>query len=232
MITKSSQVGVTKIALSLDEALLAETFQGFGLGRATGIEFPGERSGYLPVADGWSPIEHATFAFGYGISVTPVQLAQAYAVFANKGRQLPVTLLKQDKKKPQQGVQVITPYRADQMVNILKTVIEPGGTATRAATSAWTAAGKTGTAHKVGKSGYDDSRYVAIFAGFAPADNPRIVTVVVVHEPQGNRYYGGLVAAPVFSKVMESALRILNVAPDKPGSLKIAGIEKKEGGAG
>lgn len=232
IITKSSQVGITKVALTLDEDLLAQTFQRFGLGRSTGIEFPGERSGYLPVADGWSPIEHATFAFGYGVSVTPIQLAQAYAIFANQGRKVPVTLLKQDKESLQQAEQVITPHRAEQMVNILKTVTEPGGTATRAATSAWTAAGKTGTAHKVGKGGYEDNRYVAIFAGFAPVENPRIVTVIVVHEPQGNRYYGGLVAAPVFSKVMESALRILNVAPDKPDNLKIAGMEPTEGGAG
>ena len=213
ILTKSSQVGISKMALDLDEQLVWKVFQRFGFGRSTGSGFPGERVGVLPNRPNWKAIERVNFAFGYGLSVTPLQLAQAYSVFASGGVLRPATLLRQDEAVD--GERVLEPELAKQVIDMMKTVTEKGGTATQAQIISYNVAGKTGTIHKVGKSGYADNRYVSVFAGFAPASNPRIVAVVMIDEPQTGRYFGGEAAAPVFSKVAADALRILEVEPDR-----------------
>lgn len=228
ILTKSSQVGISKLALSLDEQSVMDVFRRFGLGQSTGSGFPGESSGHMANRAKWRPIERANFAFGYGLSVTPLQLAQAYSVFANGGVFRPATLLRQDEVG--EGEQVISPRIARQVVDMLETVARDGGTGTRAKLQAYSVAGKTGTVHKAEKGGYSDDRYRAIFAGMAPASNPRLVAVVMIDEPDEKRYHGGESAAPVFSRVMGDALRLLDVEPDKlmavQGKEKIPGRRK------
>ena len=213
ILTKSSQVGISKLALDLDEQSVWEVFSRFGLGISSGSGFPGESAGMLPGRPNWRLIERVNFAFGYGLAVTPLQLAQAYSVFASDGVLRPATLVRQ--VEAVDGQQVIDPVIADQLLTMLKTVTEDGGTATRAQVVAYSVAGKTGTVHKAGVGGYADDRYMAVFAGVAPASNPRIVTVVMIDEPNLDKYHGGEAAAPVLARVVTDALRILNVAPDK-----------------
>ena len=212
IITKSSQVGMTRVALSLDVKDMWNVFQRFGLGSGAETGFPGEQHGMLPLRERWSDIERANFAFGYGVQVTPLQLARAYAVFANGGRLLPITLLKREGPPPP-GKQVVSAGVAHEIVEMMETVVGPGGTGRRAEIPGYLVAGKTGTAHKVGARGYED-RYHSLFAGFAPASAPRIVTVVVIDDASLGKYHGGDVAAPVFAKVVGGAMRLLNVAPD------------------
>ena len=228
IIAKSSQVGVIKIALSLEHESIRNTFSKFGLGNNPGTGFPGESGGLLPQRNKWHPVEKATFAFGYGLAVTPMQLAQAYAVIANGGRIIPLSLLRREDKIT--GVEVASDVSITALLDILRGVTEKGGTATQARVAGYQVGGKSGTAHKLGSAGYADDKYRAVFAGIAPISNPRLVTVVVIDEPQGgNRYFGGEVAAPVFSGVMTGALRILNIAPDDVGT---AGVKVKlKGGA-
>lgn len=213
VLTKSSQVGTTKIALSLDHERIYEVFFRMGLGQYVGTGFSSESTGYLPNRSNWQPIERATFAFGYGLSVTALQLAQAYAVLANNGIKEPVSLIRID--KPVDGKQVVSKKIANDIVDMLETVTGPHGTAKKAVTDAFTVAGKTATSHKVGKGGYESGKYMSVFAGIAPADSPRLVAVIVIDDPKGKEYYGGEVAAPVFSEIISDSLRILNVAPDK-----------------
>lgn len=219
ILSKSSQVGISKLALSLDEQQVWDVFRRFGLGDSTNSGFPGESAGFLPYRNDWQPIERATFAFGYGLTVTPLQLAQAYAVFANGGKQCPVSLLRRD--EPVLAKQVIEPQVAEQLLSMLTTATRSGGTATRAQVGAYSVAGKTGTIHKTSMQGYADDQYVAVFAGVAPASDPRIVTVVVIDEPSRGEYYGGEVAAPVFAHVVTHALRLLDVVPDKGVALTV-----------
>jgi cell division protein FtsI (penicillin-binding protein 3) len=213
IITKSSNVGVTKLALSLPENSVRETFYSFGLGQTTASGFPGESTGILPSYAKWNPINLATMAYGYGIAVTPVQLAQAYAIFASYGLKRPISLLKQDHVPEAQRVM---PERvAKQVIAMLETAVQKGGTGTRAGVTSYRVAGKTGTVHKPSKGGgYADDVYAAVFAGMAPASKPRLVSVVIIDNPKGEQYYGGEVAAPVFSRIMAESLRLLNVAPD------------------
>lgn len=214
VLTKSSQVGTSKIALDLDEQDVWEVFRRFGLGESTGTGFPGESAGMLPNRPNWRDIERVNFAFGYGLAVTPLQLAQAYGVFANRGVLKPALLLRQVEDNP--GHRVVNERVAGQVAKMLQTVTQEGGTATRAEMTVYSAAGKTGTVHKVGENGgYADNRYMAVFAGMAPAKNPRLVTVVVIDEPELQKYHGGEAAAPVFARVVSHALRILDVVPDK-----------------
>jgi cell division protein FtsI (penicillin-binding protein 3) len=220
VLTKSSQIGTTRIALSLEHQRIWEVFQRFGLGASTDTGFPGESYGLLPNRRRWSDIERANFAFGYGLSVTPLQLARAYGVFAAGGRMYPVTLVKRE--QPATATKVVSPVVAQQLVEMLMTVTGPEGTAKRAQIPGYTVAGKTGTVHKVGTRGYEEDRYRSIFAGFAPATAPRIVTVVVVDDPSKGRYFGGQVAAPVFARVVGGALRMLNVAPDANSPAAVA----------
>jgi cell division protein FtsI (penicillin-binding protein 3) len=213
IITKSSNVGVTKLALSLPDQSVRETFYSFGLGQATASGFPGESSGILPNYPKWNPINLATMSYGYGIAVTPVQLAQAYGVFASYGLKRPVSILKQEKVP--EAERVMPEHLAKQVVAMLETVTQKGGTGTRARVPMYRVAGKTGTVHKPSKDGgYDDDVYAAVFAGMAPASKPRLVGVVIIDNPKGEQYYGGEVAAPVFSRIMTESLRLLNVAPD------------------
>ncbi|MEE8060006.1 MAG: penicillin-binding transpeptidase domain-containing protein [Pseudomonadales bacterium] len=218
ILTKSSQVGISKLALDLDEQLVWGVFSRFGLGVSSGSGFPGESAGRLPNRPNWRPIERVNFAFGYGLAVTPLQLAQAYAVFASGGVFRNASLLRQEKLVA--GEQVVSPVVAKQVVAMLETVTQKGGTATRAQVAAYSVAGKTGTVHKIGKNGgYADDRYIAVFAGLAPVSNPRIVTVVMIDEPKLDKYHGGEAAAPVFAAVVADALRLLNVNPDRAPSV-------------
>lgn len=211
VITKSSQVGISKMAMDLPVDDIRNAFYRVGFGQATGTGFPGEAIGKLPNRSKWHPTEHAALAFGHGLTVTALQLAQAYTVIAAGGVFRPASILKQAEVPA--GEQAMAAADAQKLLNILKTVTKKGGTATRAQIKAYPAAGKTGTAHKVGANGYAADKYVALFAGMAPADDPRIVTVVIIHEPPVEHYYGGEAAAPVFARVAEGALRLLHVPP-------------------
>jgi cell division protein FtsI (penicillin-binding protein 3) len=212
VITKSSNVGISKIALSLEPKRIWSLFSELGFGVPTDSGFPGESAGLLSSYRGWNEIETATLAFGYGISTTPLQLAQAYATIASGGIKRPVTFLRQ--VDPPAGKRVITTRVADQLITMLETVTANGGTATRARVAGYRVAGKTGTVKKSEAGGYADDKYLAVFAGMAPASNPRLVMVVMVNEPGNDKYYGGQVAAPVFAKVLSGALRLLAVPPD------------------
>lgn len=222
ILTKSSNVGISKLALSMDPMVLPDSLHHFGFGQPTGIDFPGESSGVLPMRAHWADVERAALAYGYGISVTTLQLAQAYAMIANDGVHVPVTLLKRD--HPVQGQQLIQPRTAKALIKMLETVVTRRGTASRAEIPGYSVAGKTGTVHKVTAHGYAKNQYVGVFAGMAPASNPKLACVVMINDPKGE-YYGGLVAAPVFAKVVGGALRILHVPPDKTNGLIAANLD-------
>ncbi len=214
VITKSSNVGAAKIVLSISNEDFYKVLHGVGFGEITGSGFPGESPGFLPESKTWGAFQKATMAFGYALNVTPLQLAQAYSVLANHGRLRQPTFLK-DAPNPEK--QIVAAHVADEMLPMLETVVSPEGSALRAAIPNYRVAGKTGTALKYSKGGYESNRYISLFAGIVPASNPRLVGVVVIHDPgsgKGGAHYGGLVAAPVFSKVMDGALRLLNVPPD------------------
>ena len=211
IIVKSSNVGVSKIATELGGDVLRNLYARLGIGQATGIGFPGEAVGVLPARPKWRPVEEATLSYGYGLSVNALQLAQAYMVLANGGIRYPVSLLKQDQKP--EGHRVLSEEVTLAARNMLRNAVAKG-TGGRFQPGLYAAGGKTGTVHLVGAQGYEDSQYKAIFAGMAPIDDPRIVTVVAVDAPQSGEYYGGEVAAPVFSRVMSDALRLLNVKPE------------------
>lgn len=215
VIMKSSNVGASKIALSLPAERIWALFRKVGFGEITSSGFPGESSGLLTDYKKWRDIDRATLAFGYGMSVTPLQLAQAYTVFARQGKMQPATMLRvgegHDSPAP---IPVMKASTAKSVLRMLESVVTTEGTGIQAQVRGYRVAGKTGTARKSGVGGYVDDRYVAVFAGLAPVSNPRIVTVVMVNEPGGKEYYGGLVAAPVFAHVTAGALRLLNVAPD------------------
>ncbi|MBL8297697.1 MAG: penicillin-binding protein 2 [Rhodanobacteraceae bacterium] len=209
VLTRSSNVGAAKIALSLSNDHLYHMFKRVGFGESTGSGFPGEAPGVLPSAKGWGVVEKATLSYGYGLNVTPLQLAQAYAVLADGGRLRAPTFVK-GAQNPERAV--IDPALAQTLVSMLETVITPRGTGLRAAVRNYRVAGKTGTSRRAVAGGYD-SRYISTFAGLAPASSPRLVGVVVIHDPKG-AYTGGMVAAPAFSRVMDGALRLLDVPPD------------------
>jgi cell division protein FtsI (penicillin-binding protein 3) len=215
VIEKSSQVGVTKVALDLGHEPIWDVFQRFGLGSPTATGFPGESSGLLPERPRWREIEKVTLAFGYGLTVTPMQLARAYAVFANDGILPELSLL--HRVETPAGRRVISPTIAQQVRDVLEAVTGESGTATRARVDGYSVGGKTGTVHKVGAGGYLDDQYVALFAGIAPVDDPRFVTVVVLDRPKGDRYGGGAAAAPVFARVAAETLRLLGVPPEIEG---------------
>lgn len=210
VIAKSSQVGMTKLALELEPHIIRDMYARLGIGQTTGTGFPGEGSGLLPAHARWRPIQRATLAYGYGMNVTVLQLAQAYSVIASGGLKRPVSLLRVDNETAAE--RVVAEHYTQDIVTMLKRAATEG-TATRARAISYTVAGKTGTVHKVGAHGYEEKRYMSSFAGMAPADNPRIVAVVVIDEPDASKYFGGLVAAPVFSKVAEGALRMMQIPP-------------------
>ena len=221
VITKSSNVGVTKLALQLEPEQMWDTYNRFGFGEATGTGFPGESAGVLRNHRRWRRLEQATISYGYGISATPLQLAQAYATIANGGKLRQPAFIQGSNNPP---ISAIDPDIARSVAKMLETVLSSKGTGSRASVANYRIAGKTGTSHKASASGYEDHRYVSSFAGFGPASNPRLVCVVVINDPTGEEYYGGLVAAPLFSEVMTGAMRILNIPPDDfPAMLVDAG---------
>ncbi len=207
----SSNIGVTKATLAHKPEHLLDSLEKFGFGRVTHSGFPGESAGALSRTQHWSPFQLATLSWGYGLSVTTLQLAQAYTVFANQGKLLPVSLLHGTKDSTAPVKQVISPKVAEQVLQMLAKVVEKGGTGTRATVKGYRVAGKTGTARLAGKKGYDRGRHLASFVGIAPVKSPRLVVAVIINEPQKGPYYGGLLAAPVFSKDMGRSLRTLNV---------------------
>lgn len=213
VITKSSNVGVSKIALSLPPEHLWNLYSKLGFGEASGAGLVGEQAGHLSHYSGWSQFEYATHAFGYGVSVNALQLARAYAVLAADGVRRPLSLLRRD-QPPIEGERVLSAATARQVRAMMETVVSAEGTALKAAVPGYRVAGKTGTVHKIVNGRYAKDRYYSVFAGLAPVDRPRLVMVVVVDDPKGKAYYGGQVAAPVFSRVMNGALRLLNVPPD------------------
>jgi len=212
VLAKSSNVGASKIAMSLEPEQLWQVLNDFGLGTPTDSGFPGESAGLLSHFGNWRPIAQATLAYGYGLSVTPLQLAQAYAVLGAGGLQRPVSLLRQG--PPTIPRRVISAESAEAVLGLMEEVIGPDGTGYRAAVPGYRVAGKTGTTLKFASGGYSTDRYTAIFAGVAPAGNPRLAVVVVVDEPRAGDYYGGKVSAPVFANIIAGATRILAIPPD------------------
>lgn len=218
VITKSSNIGASQIALAIGPEPIRDVLERVGMGQVTGTGFPGERGGVLPNHRRWSRIETATLAYGYGLSTTALQLAQAYSVIADNGIRKPVSLVKLDAAAVAQlpREQVISELISNQVLAMLETVVDPsrGGSAREARVPFYSVAGKTGTVHVVGEFGYEDNVHNSLFVGLVPASDPKLVIVVIVYEPKGSEHYGGQVAAPVFSRVAKGAMRLLNIAPD------------------
>jgi len=212
IIQKSSNVGTTKIAMQMQPREMWEMFTAIGLGQKPQIEFPGAVSGRLRPYKSWRPIEQATMSYGYGLSASLLQLARAYTVFAHDGELLPVTITKAE--QPPAGVRVISPETAKSMRHMLQMAAGEGGTGPLAQTMGYSVGGKSGTAHKQEGKGYAEKKYRSWFVGLAPIDKPRIIVAVMVDEPGNGKYYGGTVAAPVFSSVVQQTLRTMGVAPD------------------
>lgn len=209
----SSNVGVTKMILKSPPEQLIGLLQRSGFGQRTESGYPGESDGAVVKAKDANPFVLATLGFGYNISVTALQLAKAYLIFANHGKLHPVTLLHNDTTEI--GEQVLDTKTADQVLAMMEAVLGNEGTGKAARIPGYRVAGKTGTARVAGKNGYESNRHIASFAGIAPVSSPRLVVVVVIHEPSRNGYYGAAVAAPLFAQVMSGALRILDIPPDK-----------------
>lgn len=216
---KSSNVGMSKLVLSLPPENLLETFRKMGFGQKTDSLFPGEVGGYLNEKVRNHPLSLATMAFGYGLTVTPLQIAQSYAILANHGKKCPISFLKHSHDI--QSEQVISPSVAEAINKMLQLSTQKGGTGTKASIPGYQVAGKTGTVRKVSQQGYSDSQHVSVFAGFVPANNPKVAIVVIVDDPSNGKYYGGDVAAPVFSKIAFSTMRILNVPQESYSSKDI-----------
>ena len=233
VLSKSSNVGTSKIALSLPAERLWKLYKSLGFGASTGVGLLGEQVGMLRHFSKWGgEIGHANHSFGYGLSVNMLQLAQAYAVLAADGVRRPLTLLKREQPLDPADERQVLPARAVRQVRVmLEEAVSQKGTGFKASVPGYRVAGKTGTVHKIVNGRYARNRYFSLFAGMVPASNPRLVMVIIVDEPRGGAYYGGTVAAPVFGKTMGEVLRILNVTPDDLPSMKIAGaapaLEKK-----
>ncbi|GAA5648036.1 MULTISPECIES: penicillin-binding transpeptidase domain-containing protein [Vibrio] len=212
ILKKSSNIGVAKLALGMPLESLLGMYSSIGFGEVSGLNLVGETTGIFPNRRRWSQFEIATLAFGYGISITPLQLAHAYATLGNYGKYQPIHIIENNDQDLSR--QVMDHDKAKLVLNMLESVTQPGGTATKAAVPGYRVAAKTGTSRKAAVGGYSDE-YVALTAGLAPVSNPRVAMVVVVNEPQGDQFYGGSVAGPVFSEIMKGTLQILNVAPDE-----------------
>ena len=218
VIKKSSNVGAGKLALELRPADLWQTFHQVGLGASTGSGFPGEEEGTLTDFVGWGEIHRVTLSFGYGVAATPLQIARAYAAFGTGGVLPAVTFVRTDLASS--ASQAIPASVAAQVLDMLEEVVEPGGTGRRARVVGYRVGGKTGTTRKSEAGGYSEDHYHSAFAGLAPISDPRLSVVVVIDEPGGGEYYGGLVAAPVFSEIVEGSLRVLGIAPDDPETIR------------
>jgi cell division protein FtsI (penicillin-binding protein 3) len=214
VIQKSSNIGTAKIALGLKAETLWNLFHGVGFGTPPRSGFPGEGSGKLRAHASWRPIEQATMSYGHGISVSLLQLARAYQIFATDGELKAVSLMRRE--APAETVEVISPATARAVRAMLETAVQPAGTAARAQITGYRVAGKTGTARKIENGGYAANKHISSFVGFAPASSPRLIVVVMIDEPSAGQYYGGKVAAPVFAQVMAGALRLMAVPYDAP----------------
>ncbi|UUX95668.1 penicillin-binding protein 2 [Aquabacterium sp. J223] len=216
VIQKSSNVGTARLAMQMAPREMWELMAGVGFGQKPQIDFPGAVTGRLRPYKTWRPIEQATMSYGYGVSASLLQLAHAYTAFACDGTLIPISMLRQP--QPQApcagGVQVMSPRTAQTMRLMLQLAAGPGGTAPKAQTIGYSVGGKSGTAHKQEGKGYASNKYRSWFVGMAPIGNPRIVVAVMVDEPSNGQYYGGAVAAPVFSQVVQQSLRLLGVPPD------------------
>ena len=212
VIQKSSNVGTVKIAMQMTPRDMWEMFTEVGLGQRPNVPFPGVASGRLRPYKTWRPIEQATMSYGYGQSVSLLQLARAYTLFARDGEVVNASLLKTD--APVQGVRVISAAHAQAVRKMLNMVTGPGGTAPKAQTMGYSVGGKTGTAHKQEGKGYAGHKYRGVFVGMAPIEQPRIIVAVMIDEPSNGKYFGGDVAAPVFSETVQQTLRVLGVQPD------------------
>jgi cell division protein FtsI (penicillin-binding protein 3) len=232
IIKKSSNMGVSKIALELSDEEFLSTLYAVGFGVETGLGIQGEADGQLTPRVNWSDFEKATWSYGYGFMVTPIQLAQAYSILGSGGIKHTPTLLKRPEAEEIPGERVIKPEIASSVVSMMEQVTQAGGTGTRARVDGYRVAGKTGTSRKAVRGGYGDE-YVTYFAGLVPATDPKFAIVVMVDEPAGDSYYGGTVSAPVFAKVADTALHLLNVAPDgdleRPAVATTTGIVAKRG---
>jgi len=224
----SSNVGTVKIALSMPSQTLWEMYNNVGFGQSVGTEFPGEASGMLRPYNKWKTIEHATMSFGHGISVSLLQIARAYTIFTTGGELKPVSVLKQDFSV--MGQRVISNKTAQSVSQMLEMATQSGGTGPLARVNGYRVAGKTGTAHKLIDGKYAKNRYISSFVGFAPVSNPRLIVAVLVDEPTAGKYFGGAVAAPVFSQVMTTALRLLNVPHDASEASAVPAIYANSGG--
>jgi cell division protein FtsI (penicillin-binding protein 3) len=224
VIQKSSNVGVTKMALTLPSKDMWEMFDAVGFGQAPRLGFPGEVTGRVRPWKNWRPIEQATMSYGHGISVSLIQLARAYSVFARDGDLIPLTLLKVDEPLVS-GAPVFSPKTARDMRAMLEMAAGPGGTAPKARVPGYRVGGKTGTAHKLDGGSYVN-KYVSSFVGFAPVSDPRLIVAVMIDEPGAGQHYGGAVAAPVFSQVMGASLRTLGIPQDAPIQVADAAASK------
>lgn len=213
VLVKSSNIGMSRLALGLEDTAIWKRYNQLGLSHNPGTGFPGEAGGSLPDTHEFSRSERASLAYGYGLSVSAVQLASAYTAIANHGTRMPPSLLKLDQAPP--GKPVIKPQVADDLLGMLEAVVAPNTGGRRARVEGYRVAGKTGTVRKTGVSGYDKDAYRSVFVGIAPASDPRIVTAVMIDHPKAGDFYGGAVAAPVFSDVAGNALRLLDVPPDE-----------------
>ncbi len=216
ILKKSSNIGVSKLSLAMPVDALLGLYSSFGIGSATGVNLIGESLGLYPDRRRWSDFERATLSFGYGLSITPVQLTRAYAVMGGLGVNRPLSIIKTDANVA--GKQVASPENTRAVLDMLESVTQKGGSAHRAAVDGYRVGAKTGTAKVAVVGGYGDE-YIGYTAGIAPLSDPRIAMVVIINEPQGDSYYGGQVAAPIFAEIMKSALQILNIAPDGHESL-------------
>ncbi|AIR70641.1 MULTISPECIES: peptidoglycan glycosyltransferase FtsI [Dickeya] len=229
VLQKSSNVGVSHLALAMPASALVDTYSRFGLGKATNLGLVGESLGLYPNRQRWSDIERATFSFGYGLMVTPLQLARVYATIGSFGIYRPLSITKVDPPVP--GERVFSEQIVRTVVHMMESVALPGGGGTKAAVKGYRIAIKTGTAKKVGPDGKYINKYIAYTAGVAPASNPRFALVVVINDPQAGKYYGGAVSAPVFGAIMGGVLRTMNIEPDAlpTGEKSEFVINRKEG---
>jgi cell division protein FtsI (penicillin-binding protein 3) len=214
ILAKSSNVGMTKVALALEPSQMYGTLAALGFGQVTTSGYPGESAGLLPHYSHWRPVGISSMSRGYGLSVTPLQLAHAYATVASHGVSRPISFLRVE--TPPEGTRALDPAVSKMLIHLLEAVVSPDGGGKLASIPGYTVAGKTGTAWKATAGGYATDRYLAVFGGIAPASNPRLAAIVVIDEPGAGKYYGGEVAAPVFSGVVGGALRLLAVPPDAP----------------
>lgn len=212
ILSKSSNIGASKLALGISAKNLTDVHSRIGFGFSTGSGFPGEVAGIINLPTEKQLVERATLSYGYGLSVTPLQLARAYGAIANDGVMPTTSFIRVNKAEREERVLPIK--HAQQVRKMLEAVVSKKGTGSRAAVAGYRISGKTGTVKKASAGGYSDDSYIALFAGMAPASNPRLAMVVTINEPQGDIYYGGKVAAPVFSRVMSGALRLMDIAPD------------------